>query len=195
MLTTSTYCVKEGYIIRPNPDFDDERGKTDECQNGVYLHARQWANELGLRSVVDVGTGGGFKLMKYFEDMDTLGIDMPQTVAWLRETYPKRAWAIAPMEHAPWCDMVICSDVIEHLVDPEPLLAFIKQCRAKAIVISTPDRDKLAEHSWGGPPRNLCHVREWSFKEFGEYMGQHFTVIKQFYPEAMPTSTMCVFAR
>lgn len=64
-------------------------------------------------------------------------------------------------------DMVICSDVIEHVQDPLNLLDHIQNNMAEGalVVISTPCRD-----AWGvgasGPPNNHFHVREWSGPEF-----------------------------
>jgi 2-polyprenyl-3-methyl-5-hydroxy-6-metoxy-1,4-benzoquinol methylase len=42
-------------------------------------------------------------------------------------------------------DIIICSDVIEHIVDPDILHDFIKVLAAesKRIIFSTPDRDRL----------------------------------------------------
>jgi hypothetical protein len=66
---------------------------------------------------------------------------------------------------------VICADVIEHLVDPDPALGLL--CRAAGengwILISTPERHRLR-----GRRAMACtkpdHVREWSRGEFVQYL-------------------------
>ena len=75
-------------------------------------------------------------------------------------------------------DLVICADVIEHLVDPDELLGFIERCQPKVIVLSTPDRNKMRPDTRGGPPSNFCHVREWAWDEFFYYIGDHFKILE-----------------
>jgi hypothetical protein len=137
--------------------------------------------------VLDIGTGRAFKLMKYFRDRETLGLDLPPTVEWLQspDGYPDRKWAFcglnskAPIGYS----LVICADVIEHVRNPNMLCGFIKRCKPVVAVISTPDRDLLKhEVCQTGPPFNGCHVREWNFAEFGMYMRDHFNVLMHWHP-------------
>ena len=77
-------------------------------------------------------------------------------------------------------DMVICADVIEHVDDPDELIEFIKKMNFKHLIISTPDRNLLHSklgRSITGPPVNKHHIREWTFDEFAEYIGEHFDII------------------
>ena len=39
-------------------------------------------------TVLDIGTGSGFKLLKYFNNYDTIGMDLTPTVNWLKSKYP-----------------------------------------------------------------------------------------------------------
>lgn len=187
------YRIKENYTPRLDNDYDPEIIITDDYQNEVYLEAKKIVLENGFKSVLDVGTGRAFKLMKYFKDLNTLGLDLPPTVEWLTspEGYPDRKWMSIPLdEGAPQgYDLVICADVIEHVVDPDILCEFINRTHAKFAVISTPDRALLSYRGAGptwnsddGPPFNSCHVREWTFREFGLYMQDHFNVILHWYP-------------
>jgi len=196
------YFIREDYTPRLDNDFDDERGRKDECQDEVYKEAKHLADAHGLKSVLDIGTGGGFKLMKYFPNRTTLGIDLPQTIEWVKQVYPERngrEWKTIPLDgEAPQgYDLIIAADIIEHLPDPDQLLNFIVRCKPKYIVISTPNRDNLAEHSWAGPPRNLSHVREWSAAEFRQYMDQWFQIEKHIFPnpERRDYSTMWVIGK
>ena len=77
-------------------------------------------------------------------------------------------------------DVIVCSDVIEHLVDPDELLDYIKAISYKYLILSTPDRDlvyKPSDEGCNGPPANEAHVREWNYQEFDEYISMHFNVI------------------
>lgn len=67
--------------------------------------------------------------------------------------------------------MIICPDVIEHLINPDNLLRLIKQIANQNthIVISTPDRDKLRGESCMKSNKKE-HIREWNFNEFRTYI-------------------------
>ena len=194
-----TYCIKDGYTPRLDNDFADEKGRTDECQDDVYAAAKELVDAHGFHSVLDIGTGGGFKLMKYFRDKRTLGIDLEPNIAWVREQYPDREWSTVPLTGpaSQGFDIIIAADVIEHLIDPDELLDFIAACKPKMMVISTPNRDNLQDMFADGPPKNLCHVREWSAAEFREYIGQRFDVVAHILPEPNQKlfSTMWIVAR
>jgi SAM-dependent methyltransferase len=179
-MTPTPYAIKEGYFIREqNEAFDDTPFK-DEWQDGVYKHARELFDQRGFRSVVDFGCGSGYKLLKYFSEFFTLGVEVEPTVTWLQEKYPERNWAQA--EYArPWgYDLAISADVIEHLPDPDVLLDTIQAAGPKLIVLSTPDRALMAPEKQDGPPHNVAHVREWTFQEFENYIGSRFEVLDHF---------------
>lgn len=191
------YFIKDGYTERLNNDPSDERGRTDECQDDVYRVALDLMNAHDLNSVMDVGTGGGFKLLKYFADRETLGIDLPLAVEWLKIQYPQKKWEAVPLSGTiTGVDLIIASDIIEHLVDPDELLGFIERSAPRFAVISTPNRDNMP-HSWDGPPRNSAHVREWSSAEFAMYIGSRFEILDHIYPHAdcRDLSTMWVIVR
>ena len=100
------------------------------------------------------------------------------TLSTLRQRYPERVWLQSNFETPPitQADIVICADVIEHLLNPDELLECMARIDSEFIVLSTPDRDLLTK-GVDGPPDNNAHVREWNFEEFGAYIGSHFEVI------------------
>jgi hypothetical protein len=67
--------------------------------------------------------------------------------------------------------LVICSDVIEHVVDPDVLLGYLRTCTGSGglVILSTPERHRLRGRNCIRSP-NPAHVREWSFGELRRYL-------------------------
>src|ERR1700678_251220 len=176
------YCIKPNYVSREDAQqgFENEQRSKDEWQNEVYACAREIALERGFKSVLDLGTGGGFKLLKYFAEFETLGVDLPENVKFLREKYRNRKWESFFAGPGTAFDLVICADAIEHVDNPDTIIGYIKIAEPKAVVISTPDRALLPSGK-DGPPFNPAHVREWTFEEFENYISQYFNIERHFY--------------
>ena len=187
-----TYFIKEGYKVRLDNMFYNDTNMKDEWQKEVYEYARKMFDIENLESVWDIGTGSGYKLLKYFGDVVTLGTDLTPTVDWLKRTYPNKDWSDSfGVFHG--YDMIICSDVIEHIPDPDPLLDTIEQAKPKLIVFSTPER-MLFQRGHDGPPDNICHVREWTLEEFGQYIDSRFQVLDHFISNRAQ-ATQCLLAK
>ena len=147
--------------------------------------------QYNLTDIADIGCGSGYKLIKYFDSYNTIGYEIEPTLTFLKKKYPHKSWQESRLGSCPenqTADLIICADVIEHLLNPDELLNFINRFSFKFLVISTPDRDKLPEiqqscQSQNGPPVNLAHVREWSFSEFRTYVNQYFDVIEHFHTQ------------
>jgi SAM-dependent methyltransferase len=172
------YYLPEDYTPRLDNEAFDDTPHTDLWQNDVYELAHQLAVAYGLGTILDIGCGSGFKLMKFFEQFHTAGVEVEPTLSWLKERYPDRLW-LPPGETLLTYKLVICSDVIEHVADPDALLESIKKVRPTKIVISTPERSMLACDQ-AGPPNNLAHQREWNFTEFDRYLTDHFHVVSHY---------------
>ncbi len=174
-----SYCIKDGYIARSGYTHYDDTGLSDEYQLEVYVHALGLMKKHGLQSVLDIGCGSGYKLMTYLGEYQTTGVELPVNMGFLRSKYPGRTWATADFSET-WeqsVDLVICSDVVEHLPDPDQLMNFIARINFKFLVISTPERDLLyhgGRQGFNGPPGNLAHVREWNKPEFAQYIARWF---------------------
>lgn len=172
------YCLKEGYQSRTEYLQFDDRPHTMEWQLEVYLAARALFEEQSLRRVVDIGCGAAFKLMHFFRDAETIGLELEPNLSYLRATYPDRDWRASDLSRPPTVtgDLVIGSDVIEHLVDPDELLRFTAAIRAPWSIISTPERDAVSGRAHVGPPENPHHVREWNSEEFPAYVSTFLPV-------------------
>jgi len=186
------FCLPENYRINPNPHHYSDFYETDTYQREVYTYARSIMKSHRFKDVVDVGCGSAYKLLKYLDEFNTIGIETEPCISFLRHTYPQHKWLDSgePEKsfkfHELTTDLVICSDVIEHILDPDQLVKFLLSINAKYYIISTPCRDKFVEmNKWdpNGPPANWSHVREWNMDEFKRYISQYFTLIDSHYAE------------
>lgn len=158
-------------------------------QPDVYAMAKLLAGigkgiEEPLPMILDVGCGWGDKLAALHATEPHwryIGLDYGDNLAHCREAHPWGVWIEHDLEGSfaldDLVDVVICSDVVEHLVDPRPLLDSIHEMRDAVVVWSTPERDVQATLEGRardlGPPRNLCHVREWNGLEFRSLLIAH----------------------
>jgi hypothetical protein len=179
-----TYFIREGYKHRHSYTHYSDIGFEDQYQDEVYQTALRTLEDNNLKTIYDVGCGGAYKLRKYFKDYNFTGAEIEPTLSWLTKTFPKDEWVLSDFSKPVETDLFICSDVIEHLVDPDGLLDFFQQSNFKFLVLSTPEREAVQRFQkgflWEGPPVNPAHVREWNFKEFGDYISSRFNVIKHF---------------
>lgn len=176
------YCIRDGYVSRDDVRYFDDTQNADKYQDGVYAHAVSVAPGLG-DAVLDVGCGSCYKLVKYFPDSVCHGVDLPQTVRAVRSNrmpvvlhQTAASGCFAPID-AICFGLVICADVIEHLLRPDTLIGWLWGLRWNVLVISTPDRSRLVAQGWcddNGPPRNWAHIREWAESEWMAYMSESF---------------------
>lgn len=173
------FCIKAGYRHRRKELYWDDTQLKDEFQKEVYELARFYLDKYGYHNVLDIGCGSGFKLIQYFSDCDTVGVEVDATYTFLRQKYPHRKWVnttqvnLVPQK----TDLIICSDVIEHLLNPDELLQQIAKIDFELLFISTPERNSCRSWLDYGPPQNKHHIREWNAKEFRLYIEPHFDVI------------------
>ena len=193
----SNYFILNSYAVRlDNAAFDDTPFK-DEFQDEVYAIAKRVAEDQWLNSVIDIGCGSAYKLNKWFRDIESsyvaIGAEVEPTLSKLREEHPMEIWADASLLHTGilQAHMVICSDVIEHVPDPDKILDSIAACKPKVIVISTPALEHLEQGCVDGPPRNIHHVREWTTEQFKAYIGSRFHVLEQVVTEQKNQVIVC----
>lgn len=154
-------------------------------QEEVYIFARGVAEAQGATLVVDIGAGSGTKLYAAFAGHPAARL---QTDWRDDRTAPPGNEAPAPFMAVNLEDfdalealeaaldpatptLFILSDVIEHLLDPRPLLRSLRRLLRRhprnRLVISTPDRERIDGRRAAGLPDNSGHVRQWTLNEFG----------------------------
>ena len=220
-MNVGAYGIRSDYQPNPvNQSFDEVSGEefwtpdriatSARHQRAVYRLARRLAQDLGTRRVIDVGCGLATKLMAFFDsEYDLIGLDQESAVEMCRQMHDRGTFIgvnlldtsdIASLRQT--ADLVICSDVIEHVEDPDVLLALLRNlARGDArVVISTPER--VALH---GPdvvsPTNPVHIREWSRDELATYLTssgfdvQSHSVLFPFSPKVDPMTVRYVLDR
>lgn len=179
----SQFAIKRGYLHRKYDRYFNDLLNTDEYQKEVYLYARRLMSENNFRRIADIGCGSGYKLVNYLAEYETLGIDLTETVRFLESKYPDREWMEIDQFrlHQHSTEMIICADVIEHLVNPDTLLQDINRIQHwKYLIISTPERDLRRGKFSYGPPENEYHVREWNSGELIKYLSNYCKIENHF---------------
>jgi hypothetical protein len=169
------YFLKEGYQERERPSYLVDSPRRDGIigQPMVYPAAARLARELDCSSIVDIGCGWAGKLVELHPEFELVGIDYGPNIEHCR-TFGFGTWIEWDIERDPLPDVpvedavIVCADVIEHLVDPSKLLHALRTLLqgAAAGLLSTPERDLTRGVNHFGPPQNVHHVREWNMDEF-----------------------------
>lgn len=192
------YYINSLYKDRDNENYFNDINNKDEWQNEVYAYAENILNKYSLNSIIDYGCGSGFKLIKYFKNYDYLGLDLENTIKLINK---KNFISIENLDFNIFYkkyDITICADVIEHVKDPDIILNNIKIINSKFIIFSTPDRSILYDENnplFLGPPKNITHIREWTFEEFEKYiLNNNFDIIDHFISNKKQ-ATQCILAK
>ncbi|WP_164513215.1 class I SAM-dependent methyltransferase [Thiosocius teredinicola] len=187
-MSPDNYFVRTDYVINDAVTFDsdgefywDEKRVHNSLsyQASVYEWAEEIVREKGLVKVADVGCGTAAKLARLNDRIDGLsitGFDQPNATRLCEQHYQFGDWIGVDLS-APdrlvndHFDLVICSDVIEHLANPDTILWFLKQLAGPEtlFLISTPERVRLRGAACNYSPIRH-HVREWSAIEFRQYL-------------------------
>jgi 2-polyprenyl-3-methyl-5-hydroxy-6-metoxy-1,4-benzoquinol methylase len=174
----SLFSIKAGYHHAKTVEDHDARGSTDEWQPSVYKLAESAARQMTSPTILDVGCGSGFKLVERLGNYPTTGIEVDPTYTWLKQKYPDRNWLLfdTVLPETLKADIVICCDVIEHIKNPDDMMRFLAAIDFQLLILSTPERDRVAGRNDFGPPRNTAHYREWNQPEFHDYVSKWFVI-------------------
>lgn len=208
MADPERYFIKPDY--RPNlrqntlDSADGEAYWTQERLNigatyqfDVYAAMLKRVEADGKSNLLDVGCGPPQKLSRLLagNPIDVCLVDQASTATLAAHLLPNARFVGANLENIDLdlgarFDAIICADVIEHLVNPDPCLTFIRRHLASdgLLFISTPERDVLRGSQCMDSPHSM-HVREWNREEFkaflesrGFRLEQHFLLPQQCLP-------------
>ena len=197
-MSSENYCIKEGY----QPNLDLQRVRTNEAsvfwtesrirsaehlQYHVYDWARRFMPETAGR-LLDIGCGPPVKLKRILEheSMDVVLVDQPGLADLAGEILPQARFIGADLERMELTvdgvfDLILCVDVLEHLVSPDECLRFIREHLSPTgtALLSTPERDVLRGVDCNHSPKPE-HVREWNSREFTSWIEEAgFDVFEQ----------------
>jgi 2-polyprenyl-3-methyl-5-hydroxy-6-metoxy-1,4-benzoquinol methylase len=177
------YALPRGYVARAKPKFDDHAILDSSgivWQPDVYELAFRLARLGGAKTVIDVGCGFAGKLVLGHPEFEIVGVDIASNIEHCRSEHPFGTWIPHDFElglpdlaqHKIEESVVICSDVIEHIVNIEHFLTDLAGIArsARLTVISTPDRTLTRGPFHRGPPPNPCHIREWNAMELKQLL-------------------------
>jgi SAM-dependent methyltransferase len=157
--------------------WDEQRLKTAEVfQHAVYSEALNWAKKNKVNRILDVGSGPPVKLEELKTqfgsgELEIWLMDQPSLSELIRKRWQHYKFIPADLETVSVdlpikFDLIICADVIEHLVDPLNLLKFLyaNLSTEGRIFLSTPERDLLRGEKCLNSPHPM-HIREWNSQE------------------------------
>jgi len=195
------YFIKEGYKVQIKKNILPQGGENSYWnetriftsgyyQYGVYEYAKKIIKKNNkIKNVADIGCGVGTKLMKLIKPLgvEVTGIDQKEAIEYCRKVYREGSFLIDNFENPTFngskFDLIICSDVIEHLVEPDNLLNYIgRLCHNDSLIIlSTPERDRFRGKDCMHSPM-AEHVREWNWEEIETYVkSRGFSIIEHLY--------------
>jgi len=180
------YCIKPSYMTRLGANIRERSSywteqriiTSHDFQYYVYQYVQKLLKHRPNATVLDVGSGPGVKIKELIYPLsnDITLIDHPSTENLCKTNCPMANFIGCDLETPDIdlkksYDLIICSDVLEHLIDPDLCLAMIKRHMHSStlLILSTPDRDILY-----GEGCDRCvhgdHVREWNKAEFDQYI-------------------------
>jgi 2-polyprenyl-3-methyl-5-hydroxy-6-metoxy-1,4-benzoquinol methylase len=169
-----------------------ERVRADQLSSTVfgaehfarYVFAAHWAP---ARRVLDLccGCGYGTHLLGAAGASEAVGLDIsPRAISEARRRYAKGSARFIqcdvthtlPIESA---ELVVCFEGIEHLADPEALLARVRESTVPdgVFIVSTPN----ASRSVGGHSGNPHHRREYTRAAFTSMLARYFGEVRLFF--------------
>ncbi len=175
------FSIKDSYIDNYEKISCDHVSHMKKGLGNPFMDEKHWAlNEMitadlikkhteGRKKILDVGVGLG-RLLANFPGLDRYGVDI--SMHYLRIAKEKGIKVcLARIEEMPYhdnfFDIVVCTDVLEHVIDLNYCVNKIL-CTLKAggiLVIRTPYKEPLEHYLAPEYPYQLAHLR--NFDEFG----------------------------
>ncbi len=156
----------------------------------------KYVEQIHPHSIHEVGCGEGFWVLKWKElygnDFQSTGSDFSQKVieiarknAKVRHASPDifQTDSVYDLTDSPHADLLLCSEVLEHLDSPEQALLRLAEKATKYVIISVPNepiwrvcnmmRFKYLKDLGNTPG----HIQHWSRKQIAKLVGNYFQII------------------
>ncbi len=167
--------------------------------NRLYRwHIRQFLNELGRlvvatqpRCILDVGCGEGFVvafLKERLPEADITGVDLSEAaLSYARKHFGALAtFRQADIYALPFpdgaFDTVVCSEVLEHLNEPDRAMHELKRVARQYVVLTVPLEPYFrwlnVLGQWLGVSDDPGHVQFWNRKGFEDFVHRHFKEVE-----------------
>lgn len=148
--------------------------------------------KLKIESALDVGCGEGFTLNKLSENKigkRLEGVDFQETAIDAgKRVHPHLKLKVGNIYHLPYkdnsFDLIICTEVLEHLEDPKKALSEIQRVSSRYVILSVPNepffmianflRGKNLSR-WGN---DIEHIQHWTSKEFQKFIIHPFSKLR-----------------
>lgn len=144
----------------------------------VYRYAADLLGKMCLPSLIDIGCGYPIKAATMLTPLCAKAVvaDQPTLIDVVRRDFGNLDFLGINLEKpnldlGEKFDVVVCADVLEHLLDPDPCMEFIARHLSSdgIAILSTPERDIIR-----GPncfeSRKPEHIREWNRAEFARFV-------------------------
>lgn len=140
--------------------------------------------------ILDAGCGEGFvtgMLQEEFRDAEIVGLEYSAEVLAMAESRnPGIRFVRGDVAHMPFgprsFDIVLCTEVLEHLVQPEDALKEMVRVARKVILLTVPNEpwfclgNLLAFKNVGRLGNPIDHVNHWTFGGFSRFLAESLPV-------------------
>ena len=177
-----TECIRDGFWTESRIAKEPFNGSR-AVMEWVAKRLEEKQNSLSL-SLLDVGCGPASKLPIFFPNYKIAGIDTKEAIALAQKNNPQGIFYACNLdddmeiasvsEKLGKFDVILCIDVIEHVLFPEKMLRLIRKHllpgRGEAY-IATLERDisRGVDSGRQGSPIK-AHIREWNQDEFAQFI-------------------------
>jgi hypothetical protein len=176
------------------------RGHHVELCRYVSLNAARIAEVNRFKTIIELGYESSLKLCKYFSSDYMISAENPPPSEATQLRKPKYQPIEFEILHPDLfdADIVICSNVLEHILEPDRLLSAMAASAAKIFLFSSPALeilDAMGLSSRSGPPHVKSRFYEWTTSQFAELVNDHLVVIAHTIVDLANPTQFCVAIR
>ncbi|HSD98592.1 MAG TPA: class I SAM-dependent methyltransferase [Patescibacteria group bacterium] len=158
--------------------------------DNFYKHVFRLLKLVPNGSILDVGCGEGFTLHKLQEahiGKKLEGIEYQEKAIKLgKKQYPDLLIKQGSIYELPYkdsaFDLVLCTEVLEHMEDPKKALAELVRVSKKYILLSVPNEpffmlaQLLRGKNWSRLGNDIEHINHWSFLGFQKFVSEKIKI-------------------